>query len=245
MREVRRIGWRLRLVGLISVVVATYVSLAYVAIPGLWFLLGSRTMIASERPQITTTRDGHPGDPINVCLVGDTAEVNQLLEAAGWYPADKLGVKTDLSIAVDTVLDREYNDAPVSRLYLFGRVEDLAFEIPDSTHPRHRHHVRLWKSHRTDDSGRTIWLGSASFDRSVGFSYTTGEFTHHIAARVDEERDYLAQSLRQTHLLTTESLEQGFHDRLQGFNGGGDRWVTDGALWKGIIKSLSRTQLTP
>jgi hypothetical protein len=28
----------------------------------------------------------------------------------------------------------------------------------------------------------------------------------------------------------------GFHKQLSGFNGGGDKWVTDGSLWVGVIR---------
>jgi hypothetical protein len=52
------------------------------------------------------------------------------MRAAGWFPADPLGLASDLKIAADTVLKRPYDQAPVSGLYLFGRKEDLAFEKP-------------------------------------------------------------------------------------------------------------------
>ena len=84
--------------------------------------------------------------------------------------------------------------------------------------------------------GRSIWLGSASFDDRVGFSHTTGQVTHQIAADVDTARDFLATTLETTKQLESSRLEASFHDALQGFNGGGDPWKTDGTLWVGVIQ---------
>ena len=98
--------------------------------------------------------------------------------------------ESDLKIAVDTVLARPDEHAPVSSLYLFGRKEDLAFEQPVGDNPRHRHHVRFWKPDKLHE-GRPVWVGSAIYDQHVGFSRDTGQITHVTAPDIDNERDYL------------------------------------------------------
>jgi hypothetical protein len=158
---------------------------------------------------------------------------------AGWTPADSLGLRSDVRIAADTVLDRAYQAAPVSSLYLYGRKEDLAFEKPVGGSPQHRNHVRFWKSPENDSDDRPMWVGSASYDQSVGLSHTTGEITHHIAPDVDTERDRLFGDLEQTHALAEKYVETGFHKTLTGQNGGGDPWRTDGDLWVGVISSAA------
>ena len=40
-----------------------------------------------------------------------------------------------------------------------------------------------------------LWIGAATFDRSVGFSHRTGQVTHHIAPDIDRERDTLMADL--------------------------------------------------
>jgi hypothetical protein len=159
------------------------------------------------------------------------------MKTAGWYPAAALGLRSDLKIAEDTVLSRPDVEAPVSRLYLFGRVEDLAFEQPVGENPRQRHHVRFWQTQHRDGDARPIWIGSASYDQRVGFSHTTGQITHHIAAAVDEERDHLAGNLEQTGSLSEAYYVDDFHTRREGRNGGGDPWHTDGRLFVGVIAS--------
>ena len=77
--------------------------------------------------RVTTTGDGHPGDPINIGLAGSQGEVDRALTAAGWYPANPITVASSVRIAADTVLRRPDDDAPVSNLFLFGRKQDLAY----------------------------------------------------------------------------------------------------------------------
>ena len=125
-------------------------------------------------------------------------------------------------------------------LYLFGRREDLAFEQPVGDNPRKRHHVRFWKTEKTYDDGRPIWIGSASYDERVGLSHTTGQITHHIAADVDAERDHLFASLRATGKLADEYPVDDFHSTLEGRNGGGDPWFTDGRLFVGVFEPEAR-----
>jgi hypothetical protein len=144
-------------------------------------------------------------------------------------------LRSDIRIAEGTVLSRPDVDAPVSSLYLFDRKQDLAFEQPVGDNPRQRHHVRFWKTGKTDTDARPVWIGSASYDERVGLSHTTGQITHHIAPDVDAERDHLMESLKQTGELSEQYAVDGFHKQREGRNGGGDRWVTDGRLSVGLI----------
>jgi hypothetical protein len=169
-----------------------------------------------------------------VALVGSEAQLEAIMKAAGWFLAAKLGIRSDLKIAADTVLSRPDPEAPVSSLFLFGRKEDLAFEQPVGDNPRHRHHVRFWKTERVDD-GRPVWIGSAVYDERVGLSRTTGQITHVTAANVDTERDYLFECLEKTGDLADHYAIDGFHQKLEGRNGGGDPWRTDGDLYVGVI----------
>ena len=122
---------------------AMYFIVAYIGLPAAWKFYARRHPALADLPNVTSTKDHHPGDPINLALIGAEADVKALMHAAGWIAADPLGLKSDLKIAADTVLDRPYAEAPVSNLYLWGRKEDLAFEQPVGNNPRQRHHVRF------------------------------------------------------------------------------------------------------
>ena len=76
---------------------------------------------------------------------------------------------------------------------------------------------------------RPAWIGSAAFDIGVELSRTTGQVTHHISPNIDAERDLLVTDLSNAIPAQVRWLD-GFHEELQGRNGGGDPWRTDGRL---------------
>lgn len=219
----------------IVILLLAYVGTAYLIMPEAWHQLARRHPSLTNAPGITTTHSGIHGDPLNVALVGTEEQLIRIMTRAGWFPADPITLKSSLRIAADTVLHREYVDAPVSSLYLYGRKEDLAFEQPVGHDPKKRHHVRFWRASEREFDGRSFWLGAATFDERVGFSHTTGQITHHISGNIDAERDHLMESLQETGELIDVSTDVGFHKVRQGRNGGGDRWWTDGNLYVGVI----------
>jgi len=56
--------------------------------------------------------DGHPGDPVNIAIAGDEAQVIRAMLAGGWHAADPITLESSLRIAVDSVLRRPDDDAP-------------------------------------------------------------------------------------------------------------------------------------
>src|SRR5882757_228750 len=125
-------------------VVLAYTLLAYLVLPAFWTHHEHQNGLAAL-PMVTLTGQGIPGDPINVGLVGNEKDVLCAMQAAGWYPADPVTLKSSIEIAGSVLLDRPYRDAPVSNLYYLGRREDFAFEKPDGSSADHRNHVRFWK----------------------------------------------------------------------------------------------------
>lgn len=226
-----------RLARYVLAVLLVYIGVAYLILPWAWEAYLKRHPELAHHPRVTETADGHPGDPLNVALVGTRDELLAALPAAGWQPAAALGLAADLRIAADTLLDRPDDEAPVSSLYLFGRKEDLAFEQPVGDSPRKRHHVRFWQTDDTGQDGRPLWIGSASYDERVGLSHTTGQVTHHIAPDVDTERDRLFVDLKRAGCLSSETEIPGFHTVREGVNGGGDHWYTDGTLRVGTLRA--------
>lgn len=228
---------RWKLFGMVAgIALLIWGAVAYLLMPAFWTHYTHRHPALEDIPGITHTGTGIPGDPLNVALIGTKEQVVKTLLAGKWYPADPLTLRSSLEIAEASVLKRPYDDAPVSNLYLWGRKEDLAFEQPVGDNPRKRHHVRFWRAEKTTPEGRPIWVGAATFDERVGLSHTTGQITHHIAADVDTERDHLFQTLEPTGDLIEVYDIPGFHKTLEGRNGGGDPWHTDGNLRVGIIK---------
>jgi hypothetical protein len=207
-----------------------YTSLAYIVLPAFWRHYEHQRGLAAL-PMVTRTAQGIPGDPINIGLIGNEREVLCAMNAAGWYPADPVTLRSSIEIAGSVLLDREYKDAPVSNLFYLGRREDFAFEKPAGKSADRRHHVRFWKVLDKGQEDRPVWLGADTFDKGVGISHFTGAITHHIEADLDSERDMLASDLENAGMVTAKYQVTGVGLTLTGRNGGGDPYYTDGEVW--------------
>jgi hypothetical protein len=211
-----------------------YVVLAYVVMPRLWYHHEHQPGLAAK-PAVTTTPSGIPGDPLNVGLVGEKSDVILSLAKAGWYPADPITLKSSIEIAGSVVFDRPYHEAPVSTLVYEGRKQDLAFEKPIGGSADRRNHVRFWLVIEKGAEGRPVWLGSATLDQSVGLNEYTGQFTHHISPDVDAERGRLIGDLVAAKMVTTLYSVSGVGPTINGRNGEGDRYYTDGEIHLAVL----------
>lgn len=224
---------RLRVRNLATILVVAlvlYGLAAYVVLPMAWTHYEHQPGLA-DRPMVTHTAQGIPGDPLNVGLVGSREDVLNAMHAAAWYPADPITWRSSIEIVGSVVLDRPYHDAPVSPLYYDGRREDFAFEKPVGESADRRDHVRFWKVLDKGAEGRPVWLGSATFDRGVGLSHDTGQVTHHIGPDIDAVRDLLTDDLKQAGMVEATYQVTGIGPTLNGHNGEGDPYYTDGEIW--------------
>ncbi len=80
-----------------------------------------------------------------------------------------------------------------------------------------------------------LWLGSASFDRGVGFSHDTGQITHHIGPNLDAERDLVIGDLQKAGQVSSTYDIPGIGATTTGRNGGGDPYFTDGKALVGVL----------
>jgi hypothetical protein len=208
---------------------AIYIALAYWFAPLLWRHFDHQKTIA-ELPMTTFTAVGIAGDAFNVGLEGSQEDVVCSMNAAGWSPADPVTFRSSLKIIGSVLFDRSYPKAPVSDLFYQGRREDLAFEKPSGKSPDTRHHVRFWKVKDVGDDGEPVWLGAATFDKGVGVSHYTGQVTHHVAPDIDAERDLISTDLANAGKVAELYETSGVGPTLNGRNGGGDSYYTDGEI---------------
>lgn len=227
----RWIAWiGLRAVTAILFLLPSYATLAYVVLPAVW-RRHAKLPAQVALPRLTYTAEGIPADPINVAIIGTRGELVATLRAAGWTQADRITIRTGLRDAGSVLFARPYSAAPMSTHFVAQRrPQDLAFEQLVGKSPRRRHHVRFWRYGPPEGRGRALWLGAASFDRSVGVSKFTGEVMHHIDPRIDAERDQLLADLARTRRVSEFSWIPDFAATRHGRNGGGDRYETDGRL---------------
>jgi hypothetical protein len=138
--------------------------------------------------------------------------------------------RSSARITGSVLLRRAYPTAPVSNLFYEGRRQDLAFQKASGVSPSTRHHVRFWEVLDAGEAGLPVWLGSATFDRSVGVSHYTGQVTHHVAPEIDVERDLLSVDLASAGVVEASYLVSGVGPTLFARNGGGDPYFTDGEI---------------
>ncbi|WP_182526808.1 LssY C-terminal domain-containing protein [Nocardioides dongkuii] len=181
----------------------------------------------------TRTSDGLLGDPVNLGFLGDEDQVHGAMTLAGWTLADELDVRSAAGIVRGVLRGRSYAGAPVSPLHLFDRRQDFAYEQEVAGSPSQRHHIRFWRcpdGWLLPGGFRADWLAAATFDRGVGLSLFTLQFTHRIDEDTDVERDFVVatvcDAVPAAQVGVIENFSSGYHHR----NGGGDRIRTDGDL---------------
>lgn len=181
----------------------------------------------TEAPHRAQSKDGKPGDPLNLVVIGSAGQIQKAFVAAGWLAAEVKNEKSIMRTVRAIAGDEGYGSAPVSQLYVYGRQEDLAFEKMLNTFTK-RHHLRLWRTSKTTPEGREIWLGAATHD--TGIDIHPGVVSHAIDPDLDAERSKVGADLEFTGLVSGEQLLTRSEPLSQGLTATGGTWKTDGRL---------------
>ncbi len=220
----------------------TFVSLLYLL--GFWAVMSylalprlHRVLSALYLPDYfigrTRAADGMLGDPINLAFNGDEQQIRRAMHNAGWVEADPIDLTASVRMVIASLTKRSYTTAPVSPLFLFNRQQAFAFQQEVKGSPSQRHHVRFWPcppGWKLPGGHEVGWLAAGTYDRSVGLSLFTFQFTHKIDRDIDIERDYIIETLRYADQAITVRVIKDFSTGYHGRNGGGDLIVTDGDL---------------
>jgi hypothetical protein len=192
--------------------------------------------MAARLPQRVTSKDGKPGDMINFLLIGTRENVQAALKEAGWVPVDR-NVEDAITHALNDVLaHRAYEHMPMSQLFLFGRPQDFGYAqgIPLKI-MQTRDHFRLWEAPWLSKDGQPVWVGAGThdldFERDSG-----GQLTHAIDPHVDQEREYIAQSLEEAGAVKQKEYLTPKDPLREGLTATGDRFVSDGRVLAIFLK---------
>ncbi len=195
-----------------------YVLGAYVLVPAIIRLY--RIIRPTDHlPLYCVTPDGFASDPLNIGIIGTRRQLINSMEKAGWHVADPHRLRYMIREALSTVYGWYYPNAPVSSLYLFGRKQDIAFEIPlEGVQGGGRHHVRFWATtyedkkplgihsihwqHRREQvyGNDLLWVGAASLDVGINFIRHNLQLTHMIDPDTDKERELIVEQLKRKKL---------------------------------------------
>ena len=164
---------------------------------------GLNEMMNNLPPRVMN-REGREGDMVNLVFVARKDDLQAAFARAGW-------VKTDAwkPVMAWHLLTHRLHDAklPMARFYMFGRVQDYSYALPDpDAVVSRRHHIRIWKTRYTVD-GDPIWAAAASYDQAIEFAKRGRILNHMIDPKVDTEREFVATDLAAQDPLHREYLK--------------------------------------
>jgi LssY C-terminus len=144
--------------------------------------------------------EGREGDIMNLILIAQKEDLERAFEQAGWVRVDK---SKPAVIFWHLLCQRtHYTKLPMAKYYVFGRVQDYSYAMPDpASILNRRHHLRIWRTDYEVD-GKPIWVGAATHDVAIVIDKRRVRFDHRIDPQVDAERDFIASNLAQTLLVT-------------------------------------------
>ena len=160
-------------------------------------------------PCCVTNKDSSKnGDPLNLVVVGGLDDAFPAFARRGWRPTEQKWSGSITRMVTSALARERYAYAPVSDLYMFGRVQDFALQkARDNIHQRN--HLRLWLSPMRHH-GKQVWVGQIS--RDIGSRLTIHSptlTTHKIDPDVDEARSALAQDMAYSQNLVKIGYVKG------------------------------------
>jgi hypothetical protein len=179
------------------------------------------------------------GNAINVAFEGPLSRILGDFNKIGWVRADPLSLKNDDRLARAALHHGKYPTAPVSRQYLFGRIEDFAVERELGSVSM-RDHARFWDTGKQDPSTHLeLWIGAASRDIAIKIVRKHRSLfgtTHKIDGHIDTERNLIVTSMQKVRVVSTVIMEPGVGHVTNMRTGGGDLITTDGKAALIVLK---------
>ncbi len=228
----------------VAAAIATYLLGSYVLIPAL-IRLARIIFPPNHLPLYCVTPDGFASDPLNIALIGSKAELIESMTTAGWFVADHHSLRNMLHEALSTIYGWSYPTAPMSSLFLFGRKQDIGFEIPIKDGAAGaRHHVRFWATtyqegelphvHAIDwrhrqahvQGDRLLWVGAASRDIGISYIRHNAQVTHMIDPDTNQERTLIERGL-----ITANVAKKVHSIKL------GDAYTVTNRVWRGYLQT--------
>jgi hypothetical protein len=154
-------------------------------------------------PRRVSDQQGHPGDMVNILILGTEDQVVAVFKAAGWVRVDSSVQEAALAGLVDSLEKKDYLTMPMSKLYLFDREQDYGFAHAEPVRVvMSRNHLRVWKSPYTA-GGQTLWCVAATHDIGLERDQRNNSITHKIDPAIDGEREFVNNTLSSTGLVVT------------------------------------------
>ncbi len=171
--------------------------------------------------------EGRQGDMVNLVFVGKQEDLQEAFARAGWVKTDKWK-----PVFVWHLLRHRTGDTqlPMARFYLFGRVQDYSYALPDpGAIVTRRHHLRIWKTDCMMD-GMPIWAGAATHDVAIEIAKRGHLINHRIDPAVDDERDFIGADLTDTSSVSRQEYLHGNDPVFQAQTESGENYHSDSRI---------------
>ena len=187
-------------------------------------LFGLATDFGLER--FTQTLSAKDQEPLSLIIAAYPDKFVSDFQATGWQLADKISWPSSGKMIAAAIYNSSYPQAPMTPSFWQGNPQDYGFEkstIKESA--RQRYHARFWQTNLVTPDGKTIYVGTASYDTGLKWGVT-----HRISPDIDNERERLFNNLNQAGLVVS------FHKMplvapILGKNFSGDQFFTDGQAY--------------
>ena len=178
-------------------------------------------------PPRVFTGEGREGDMVNLVFVGQTDDLQKAFARAGWVRTDKWKPIFAWHLLWHGTKDVRL---PMSRFYLFGRVQDYSYALPGpGAVVSRRHHLRIWKTDCRID-GTPVWAASATHDVGIEIAKGGHLINHRIDPAVDTERDFIGANLADTSSVSRQEYLRSPEPVFQAQTASGETYHSDSRI---------------
>jgi hypothetical protein len=171
--------------------------------------------------------EGREGDMLNLVFVGLKEELQQAFARAGWIQTDKWNPILAWHLMRSGTHDAQL---PMARFYLFGRVQDYSYALPDpGAVVTRRHHLRIWKTSYTM-LGMPIWVAAATHDVAIEIAKRGRLINHRIDPAVDAERDFIGSDLTNSSSVSQQEYLRPANPVFQAQTASGEAYHSDSRI---------------
>jgi len=178
-------------------------------------------------PARVFNREGREGDMLNLVFIAHRADLEHAFEQANWVQTDKWKPALIWNLLRHRM---HYTRLPMARFYLFGRIQDYSYALPDpDAVVARRHHIRIWKTDYVLN-GKVIWVGAATHDVAIEVAKRGRLINHRIDPQVDAERDFIRANLTEALSVTQQEYLDGVDPVFEAETSSGASYHSDSRI---------------
>jgi hypothetical protein len=209
-----------------------------------------------EQPFLQDDAAGNgANEPVTLYVTGSKDDLVRALKRQGWTQNHARSLKNYARqfLAVLTHYDR-VSDGPVSKMYLYGHTEDMAFS-KNVDYNLGRDHMRLYKKGVDPVTGQDVWAIAATRDVAASVTLKRPErhgilpwnwdwkapgFGHETDQRIDNERDLIMHDLLASGQVADFQAVDGVRKKgVQNEKQPDGSWITNGYPTDGKVYQVT------